>query len=437
MGVGTPASGRGLNQFRIFTGATAGVAALVLLITQIVGGNGSEEQDLGGQAQEIRLEPISYMPPDPFTQPLTPETPPSPAATPSPATSPAPADTGVDTTLTPQALLPVEPASSGAIRSASPDTVGLYGGSLRYSRCARGRLVDFLTSSPQKARAWINVLNSDPTLYWSGGNRLTVADIRSYVFELTPVVLRTDTWVTNHGYSNGRATAIQSVLQAGTAVLVDAYGVPRVKCYCGNPLLPPRRFRPVFRGPRWSGFDPRRVIIVTRSVTIIDTFTLYDITTGALFARRVGTEGDEDQPSGGGQPTVGPTPELTVPPGIDLGSGDVQVTLIWSNGADLDLHVIDPEGSEIYFGQSTSPSGGQIDHDDTAGCGSSGSHVENIFWPAGGAPSGEYEAYVDNFSGCDGSASFRLRVTVQGSVVYDDDGLLAQDEPMTPVTFSV
>ena len=435
--MGTPASGRGLNQFRIFTGATAGVAVLVLLITQVVGGNGSEEQDLGGQAQEIRLEPISYTPPDPFTQPLTPETPPSPAATPSPATSPTPADTGVDTTLTPQALLPVEPASSGGIRSASPDTVGLYGGSLRYSRCARGRLVDFLTSSPQKARAWINVLNSDPTFYWSGGSRLTVADIRSYVFELTPVVLRTDTWVTNHGYAGGRATAIQAVLQAGTAVLVDAYGVPRVKCYCGNPLLPPLRFRPVYRGPRWTGFDPTRVIVITRSVTIIDRFTLFDIATGALFVRTVGTEGDEDQPSGGGQPTVGPTPELTVPPGIDLGSGDVQVTLIWSNGADLDLHVVDPEGSEIYFGQSTSPSGGQIDHDDTAGCGSSGSHVENIFWPAGGAPSGGYEAYVDNFSGCDGAASFRLRVTVRGAVVYDDDGLLAQDEPMTPVTFTV
>jgi hypothetical protein len=439
--VGTPASGRGLNQFRIFTGATAGVAALILLLTQVVGGNGPGEQDTGGQAEEIRLEPISYTPPDAFTQPLTPETPPpspspSPISTPTPTTPPG--DTGVDLPLSGTALLPVDPASSGAVRSASADTVGLYGGSLRYSRCARGRLVDFLSASPAKARAWISVLNSDPTLYWSGGSRLTVDDIRSYVFELTPVVLRTDTWVTNHGFSNGRATPIQSVLQAGTAVLVDAYGVPRLKCYCGNPLLPPRRFRPVYRGPRWPGFDPTRVIIVTRSVTIIDTFTLYDVATGALFARRPGTEGDEDAPRGG-EPTVGPTggPELTVPPDIELGSGDVQVTLIWTNGADLDLHVVDPQGSEIYFGQPTSASGGEIDHDDTAGCGTSGSHVENIFWPSGGAPSGGYEAYVDNFGGCDGSASFRLRITVRGAVVYDDDGLLAEDEPMTPVTFTV
>jgi hypothetical protein len=428
--VGTPASGRGLNQFRIFTGVTAGVAALILLLTQVLGGNGSGEEDLPSQPEEIRLEPVSYTPPDAFTQPLTPDTPP-----PTPAT---PEDTGVDLPLAGSALLPVEPASSGAIRSASADTAGLYGGSLRYSRCARGRLVDFLTSSPAKARAWVDVLNRDSSLYWSGGTQLTTADIQSYVFELTPVVLRADTWVTNHGYSNGRATPIQSVLQAGTAVLVDKYGVPRVKCYCGNPLLPPLRFRPVYRGQRWPDFDQRKVIIVTRSVTIIDTFTLWDVNTGGLFSRRASTEGTEDV-SRGAQPTVGPTagPDLTVPPGIDLGSGDVQVTLIWNNGADLDLHVVDPAGEEIYFGHSTSASGGQIDHDDTAGCGEPGSHVENIFWPAGGAPSGGYEAYVDNFSGCAGSASFRLRITVQGSVVYDQPGLLATDEPMVPVTFSV
>ena len=420
-----------LNRYRIFVGATAGAAALILLLTQVVGGDG-RETELQGQADEIRLEPISYTPPDPFTEPLTPTTSLPPETTP---------ETAVDAPVTGPGLFPVDPASSGAIRSASPDTVGLYGGSLRYSRCARGRLVDFLESSPAKARAWVDVLNSDRTLYWSGGNRLRTADIRSYVFELTPVVLRTDTWVTNHGYSGGRATAVQSVLQAGTAVLVDAYGVPRVKCYCGNPLLPPRRFRPVYRGPRWSGFDPRRVIIVTRSVTIIDTFTLYDFGTGRLFQRAAGTEGTEDVPSGGG-PTTGPTagPDFTVPPGVDLGTGDVQVTLVWNNGADLDLHVVDPTGFELAFSTAraptTSPSGGTLDQDDVAGCGTSGSHVETIFWPEGGAPDGDYEAFVVNYSGCGGPAAFNLRVTVGGSVVYQDDGIIAEGEPMTPVTFT-
>ena len=433
-GVGTPASGRGLNQFRVFTGATAGAAALILVLTQVVGGNGSGEEDLPSQPEEIRLEPVSYTPPDAFTQPLTPDTPP-----PTPET---PDDTGVDLPLPGSALLPVEPASPGAIRSASAETVGLYGGSLRYSRCARGKLVDFLESSPAKAQAWVNVLNSDRSLYWSGGNSLTTADIRDYVFELTPVVLRTDTWVTNHGYSNGRATPIQSVLQAGTAILVDAYGVPRTKCYCGNPLLQPRRFRPVYTGQRWPEFDPGRVVVVTRSRTIIDTFTLWDVSTGGLFDRRAATEGTEDV-SRGAEPTVGPTvgPDLTVPPGIDLGSGDVQVTLIWNNGADLDLHVIDPTDFELYFGTArapaTSPSGGSLDQDNTAGCGERGTHVENIFWPEGAAPTGDYQAFVDNFSGCGGAASFSLRITVNGSVVYQQGGSVTDGGSMTPVTFSV
>lgn len=438
--MGTPASGRGLNQFRIFTGATAGAAALILLLTLVVGGNGAEEQDLGGQAEEIRLEPVSYMPPDPFTESVAepiPAASPTPTPTSSPTTSPSPPPPDLGTP--PIEPFPVEPASPGSIRSAGADTVGLYGGSLRYSSCARGRLADFLEASPVKARAWVGALNADPTLFWSGGNRVAVTQIRDYIFELTPVILRTDTWVTNHGYFDGRATPLQSVLQAGTAVLVDAYGVPRVKCFCGNPLLPPRRFRPVYRGPRWPTFDPTRVVIVTRSVTIIDRFVLYDVRTGALFARRPGTDGTEDVEAPGGTPTSGPTPgpDFSVPPDVQLGTGDVQVTLLWTSGDDLDLHVIDPAGTELYFGSPTSPSGGELDHDDTAGCGTSGAtHVENIFWPEGGAPSGEYQAHVNAFGLCAESASYQLRVSVGGSVVSNTSGTVSSGEDSTPVTFS-
>ena len=37
-------------------------------------------------------------------------------------------------------------------------------------------------------------------------------------------------------------------------------------------------------------------------------------------------------------------PVLGVPPGLSLGTGDVQITLLWADGNDLDLHVIDPSG---------------------------------------------------------------------------------------------
>jgi hypothetical protein len=45
--------------------------------------------------------------------------------------------------------------------------------------------------------------------------------------------------VTNHSFVDGRAVAFQSILQAGTAVLVDQDGVPVARCRCGNPLLKP------------------------------------------------------------------------------------------------------------------------------------------------------------------------------------------------------
>ena len=98
---------------------------------------------------------------------------------------------------------------------------------------------------------------------FAGALGLSNGQVDSYIRSLKPVVLMHDTWVTNHSYSNGRALPFQATLQAGTAVLVDAYGVPRVKCDCGNPLaqrwsgyVVPSSVKP------WPGYDPRRVIYI-------------------------------------------------------------------------------------------------------------------------------------------------------------------------------
>ena len=128
-------------------------------------------------------------------------------------------------------------------------TPGLYGGSGDQKVCDPEGIAAFLGEHPDKASAWIGALNGDPTLKWSGGRPLEVADIPQYLSELRSVVLRYDTRVTNHGFLNGKAIPHQSVLQAGTAVLVDSMGVPRARCACGNPLLPPRHLKRV----RWVG----------------------------------------------------------------------------------------------------------------------------------------------------------------------------------------
>src|ERR1019366_6197887 len=89
--------------------------------------------------------------------------------------------------------------------------------------------------------------------------------------------------------------SIQEILQADQAVLVDSYGVPRARCYCGNPLTPPISVpRYTYGGQLWAEFSPRTVIVVQKSTTVINNFTLIDNTTGAPFNRPTRTTGPQD-----------------------------------------------------------------------------------------------------------------------------------------------
>ena len=140
------------------------------------------------------------------------------------------------------------------------DRDGLYGGTMNNAECDRDKMIDFLSSHPAQAGAFVEALNTDPALYWSGGHPLTAADIPTYLRELTPTVLRLDTRVTNHGFDGTHPTTLQSVFQPGTAVFVDAHGLPRARCYCGNPLTAPvRADRRTQTGRRTLGrLQPRR-----------------------------------------------------------------------------------------------------------------------------------------------------------------------------------
>jgi hypothetical protein len=153
----------------------------------------------------------------------------------------------------------VTPTSTTAV---GVTTTALYGGSGSQQHCDPEALIAFLTTHADKAAAWIEALNSDPTLRWGEGGtktKLTLADIPVYIRgDLTATSLKFDTRVTNNGFKNGHPTPRQSILQAGTAVLVDRYGTPRVRCACGNPLLPPHKVRdPHYKGECWPGCHDR------------------------------------------------------------------------------------------------------------------------------------------------------------------------------------
>jgi hypothetical protein len=200
---------------------------------------------------------------------------------------------------------PAAASSSGGLPTYTANLPGLYGGTRNYATCDATQLVTFLEQNPGKATAWATTLG------------ISTSSISSYVSGLTPVILRTDTRVTNHGYVNGVADAIQSVLEAGTAVFVNRYGEPVVKCYCGNPLTPPVLYSaPTYVGPLWTGFQTTSITIINQSTTIINVFKLYDPTTGELFTRPAGTSGRTDGPYLSNTPTTTTTttqPQPTTP----------------------------------------------------------------------------------------------------------------------------
>lgn len=190
-----------------------------------------------------------------------------------------------------------------AVPTVAGDTPALYGGSRNEHVCDRQKLITFLEQNRDKATAWASVLGIQPV------------DIASFIGTLTPLQLRADTRVTNHGFANGKATTLQSVLQAGTAVLVDDMGRPRVKCGCGNPLLDPvaTPIAPRYTGSPWPDFSPRSVSAVSSATTRVARFVVYDLRTGETFYRPTGSDGQADTPTTP-PPVVTTTPTPPPPP---------------------------------------------------------------------------------------------------------------------------
>ncbi len=200
------------------------------------------------------------------------------------------------TSLAVLTTLPALPGSPMQVAALAGDASGLYGGSRDKLIADKDAQLNFLLQNLDKAAAFCAALNADSTLRWSGGSQVTVEQLAAYFAELTPVLITRDLRVTNHGFRDGKPTPRQSILQAGQYILVDIFGVPRARCECGNPLIPPIAVatKPRYTGMPWPGFDPSVVIVVQAAATMVESFILTDVETGQTFERTVGSSGAGD-----------------------------------------------------------------------------------------------------------------------------------------------
>src|SRR3954462_8851340 len=106
---------------------------------------------------------------------------------------------------------------------------GPFGGTGSDLVCNRELLIRSLRARPERLREWARVVGVEPK----------AKAVARYIRRLRPVTLTRDTRVTNHSFVDGRAVGFQSILQAGTAGLVDKDGKPVARCRCGNPLTEP------------------------------------------------------------------------------------------------------------------------------------------------------------------------------------------------------
>ena len=130
---------------------------------------------------------------------------------------------GADPTTSPFGTDAPQVATVAATGPQAGDTTSLYAATTPPS-CTNADLLTQLQADPGKLAGFGGVFG------------LGAGDVPAFVDSLSPVVLRANTSVTDHPFVDGAFVPQPAVLAAGTAVLVNSYGEPTVKCYNGNPL---------------------------------------------------------------------------------------------------------------------------------------------------------------------------------------------------------
>ena len=118
--------------------------------------------------------------------------------------------------------------------------------------------------------------------------------------------------------------------------------------------------------------------------------------------------------------------------------GDPRFNLVFTNpeNVDMDLHVIDPKGVEIYYARKKGPNGVELDIDCKCSNCPNGPN-ENIYWPQGGsAPKGNYKFWVEYYDYCGSSkesSDFTIRVAINEKVKATYTGTLTPSNDKSTV----
>ncbi|HEV7468132.1 MAG TPA: DUF6777 domain-containing protein, partial [Candidatus Dormibacteraeota bacterium] len=255
----------------------------VLLAVGLLGRGGGTAQAAG----EIYLAPASSTGPNPFTASLmTPRAtslPPTPTAAPPQAPADAaPPDAGAATPPVAAtghgATISAGSAPATALTSVDGSVPQLYGGRMGAGRCDTRLLVRVLDGDGDRGRAWAVAEGID------------AGALHDFVDQLVPADLLDDVRVTDWHHLDGHGVAVQVVLQRGTTVLVDHFGVPRVRCLSGDPLTLPDRVRRTARfvGEAWEEFRPGTLIVIVPAPRMLPTLVLLETGSGQPFGRPVG-----------------------------------------------------------------------------------------------------------------------------------------------------
>jgi hypothetical protein len=135
-----------------------------------------------------------------------------------------------------------------------------------------------------------------------------------------------------------------------------------------------------------------------------------------------GAGGGRGGGQGGGQgPGTGPR---------SMGTGDISFRIYWTPRVnDVDLHVVDPQGHHIWYSRKNCPCKGCLDVDDQNSGG-----PENIFWPRGEGPHGNYTFYAVYYKGT-GVKQVTIEVR-RGEEIVDTKRFILNTEDETSAKFT-